>query len=147
MVEQASVPACGDRIDALPGRIEGLSMTGEFPPRAGREGDGTFAGTVTVTSTGPEVSGVSTPEADVYVARGGEVVATPPPKDTAGRMVDLRAGGSQVFTARGTIQQCAADAGGLLPVGRYEVFAVVVVNRDHEPAVVVAGGPWPLEVG
>ncbi|HUQ59681.1 hypothetical protein [Lentzea sp.] len=143
-MEQASVPACGDRIDALAGRIEGLSVTGEFPPRADRNGDGTFAGTVTVTSTGAEISGVTTPEADVYVARAGEVVATPPPKDLVGQMVDLRAGVSQVFTARGTIQQCAA--GGVLPAGGYEVFAVVVVNRAHAPAVVVAGGPWPLEV-
>jgi hypothetical protein len=89
---------------------------------------------------------VTTPEADVYVARAGKVVATPLPKDLIGQTVDLRTGVSQVFTARGTIQQCAADAGGLLPVGPYEVFVVVVVNRDHEPAVVVAGGPWPLEV-
>ncbi|USX53593.1 hypothetical protein [Lentzea sp. HUAS12] len=144
VVEQASVPACGDRIDTLPGRVEGLSVTGEFPPRTGRDGDGTFAGTVTVTSTGAEIAGVATPEADVYVARGGEVVATPVAKDSVGQVVDLRAGTGQVFTARGTIARCAG--GGVLAAGRYEVFAVVVVNRDDGPQVVVAGGPWPLEV-
>jgi hypothetical protein len=146
VIEQAVVPACGDRIDALPGRGEGLSVTGEFPPRVDRGGDGMFAGMVTVTSTGGRVSGVTTPEADVYVAMAGEVVATPLPKDLIGRMLDLGSGASQAFTARGSIRQCAAGAGGLLRAGHYEVFAVVVVNRDSGPAVVVAGGPWPLEV-
>jgi hypothetical protein len=145
-MEQAAIPACGDRIDALPGRTEGLSVTGEFPARVDRGGNGMFAGTVTVTSTGARVSGITTPEADVYVATAGKVVATPLPKDLIGQMVDLSSGASQAFTARGTIQQCAAGAGGLLPAGHYEVFAVVVVNRDDGPAVVVAGGPWPLEV-
>ncbi|MFD4636155.1 hypothetical protein ACFWN2_02500 [Lentzea sp. NPDC058436] len=141
-VEQ--VPACGDRIDALSSRIDGLSMTGEFPPRATRDGDGTFAGAVTVTSTGAEIAGVATPEADVYVAKAGEVVAVPLPKDSLGQAVNLRSGVSQVFTARGTVRQCSG--GGPLPQGKYEVFAAIVVNRDDGPPVVVTGGPWPLEV-
>ena len=41
---------------------------------------------------------------------------------------------------------CAADSGELLPTGRYEVFAVVVVIQDYGTNLVAVGGPWPLEV-
>lgn len=142
-MEQAAVPGCGDRIDALSGRVEGLAVTGEFPARVERGGDGLFTGTVTVTSSGARVSGTTTPEADVYVTAAGEVVASALPKDLVGRVVDLDLGASQEFSARGTIQQCG---GGVLPAGHYEVFGMVVVTRDDGPPVVVAGGPWPLEV-
>jgi len=143
----AAIPRCGDRTDALLVRAPGgLALTGGFPPRVARDGDGTFAGTVTVTSTGPRVAGVTSPEADVFVARAGEVVSTPLPKDLIGRPLDLGSGARVVFTARGTIRPCAAGAGELLPAGRYDVFAVVVVNREDGSAVVAAGGPWPLEV-
>jgi hypothetical protein len=141
----AAILRCGDRIDGLPSPA-GLAMTGEFPRRVDRGGDGTFAGTVTVTCTGPALSGVTSPAADVFVARAGEVVATPLAQDLIGRPFELGSGAGTVFTARGTIRPCAAGAGGLLPAGRYDVFAVVVVNRDDGSAVVAAGGPWPLEV-
>jgi hypothetical protein len=121
-------------------------MTGEFPPRVDRGGDGTFAGTVTVASTGPRFSGVTSPAADVFVVSAGEVVAMPVAKDLIGQPFDLGPGASAVFAARGTIRPCAAGAGELLPAGRYDVFAVVVVTRDDGPPLVAAGGPWPLEV-
>jgi len=143
---RAGIPPCGNRIDGPPGSAAGLSMAGEFPPRVDRSGDGTFAGTVTVTSTGARFSGVASPEADVVLARAGEVVTIPLAKDLIGQPFDLAAGASTVFTARGTIRPCAAGAGELLPAGRYDVFAVVVVNRDDGSTVVAAGGPWPLEV-
>lgn len=142
----AAILACGDRIDSLLHLARGLVMTGEFPPRFDRGGDGTFAGTVKVTSTGPRFSGVTSPEADVFVARAGKVVTMPLAKDLIGQPFDLAPGASAVFTARGSIRPCAAGAGELLPAGRYDVFAAVVVNRDDGPAVVAAGGPWPIEV-
>lgn len=140
-VDQAALPGCGDRIAAAAGE---LAMAGDFPSRVGA-GDGTFAGSVTVTSTGARVTGVTSPEADVYVAREGEVVATALAKDLIGRPVDLGPGAGLRLAARGSLRQCAAP-GGLLPAGRYQVFAVVVVSRDDQPAVAAVGGPWPLEL-
>ena len=137
---------CGDRTHGLLARTSGLAVTGDFPPRVDRGGDGTFVGTVTVTGTGSRVSGVTSPEADVFVARAGEVVSTPVAKDLIGQPFDLGSDASKAFTARGSIRPCAAGAGELLPAGHYDVFAVVVVNRDDGPAVVAAGGPWPIEV-
>ncbi|OLF12547.1 hypothetical protein BU204_29010 [Actinophytocola xanthii] len=119
-------------------------MTGEFPARADRSGDGLFAGTVTVASTDRTVAGVTTPAAEVYVTAGGEVVAVPLAQDLVGRMIRLGPGERQVFPAAGSLRHCAT--GEALPAGRYEVFAVVVVNSGDGQAVVV-GGPWPLEVG
>jgi len=138
---------CGDRIGGLPGSVRGVVVAGEFPSRVVRGGgDGTFAGTVTVTSTGPRLSGVTSREADVYLARAGRVVATPVAKDLIGEPFDLGPDASRVFVARGAIRPCVASGGGLLPAGRYEVFAVVVVNRGDGSRVMAVGGPWPLEV-
>jgi hypothetical protein len=121
-------------------------MTGELPRRVAGNGDGMFAGTVTVAATVSGVSGVTSPEADVFVALAGAVVSMPLPKDLIGRPVDLGPGAGEVFTARGTIRHCAAGEGELLPAGHYTVFALVVINRDDGSEVVAAGGPWPLEV-
>jgi hypothetical protein len=148
-MKPGAIPACGDRVDALVGRAGPLAMTGEFPSQVAGSGDGMFVGRATVTSTGPRVSGVTSPEADVFVVRAGEVVSTPLPKDLIGMLVDLGPGASKAFAARGTIRRCAArdsGVGELLPPGRYDVFAVVVVNRDDGSAVAATGGPWPVEV-
>ncbi|CCH33064.1 hypothetical protein ABZ816_33660 [Actinosynnema sp. NPDC047251] len=142
--DEVAALACGDGVDVLPGRVDGLTLTGEFAARVDRGGDGAFAGTVKLTSTGAAVSGTTSPEADVYVASGGKVVATPPAKDSVGASIDLRPGTGREFSARGSVRGCAAAEP--LDAGRYDVFAVVVVNRDDGPAVVVAGGPWPIEV-
>jgi hypothetical protein len=123
-----------------------LAVTGEFPTRVDRGGDGTFAGRVTVTSTGPSVAGVTSPEADVVVARAGEVVTEPLAKDLIAQPFDLACNTSAVFRARGTIRSCGGDAAELLPAGRYDVFAMVVVSEDAGASVVATGGPWPLEV-
>jgi hypothetical protein len=144
-MEMVATLACGDRVDALSGRAVGVSVAGEFPSRIDRGGGGTFAGTVTVTSTGARVSGVASPEADVYIVAAGKVVATPPPKDLIGQAVDLGVGASHMFTAPGTVRRCAAVGGELLSAGDYEVFAVVVINSG-DGSVVIAGGPWRLEV-
>jgi hypothetical protein len=105
-----------------------------------------FTGTVTVTSTGQRITGVASPEADVYLAGDGEIVATALPKDSIGQRVDLDSGASMTFTARGAIRPCVASGGERLSAGRYEVFVVVVVNRDDGSAVTATGGPWPLDV-
>ena len=34
-----------------------------------------------------------------------------------------------------------------MPAGGYDIYAVVVVNRDDGPAVVSTGGPRSLEIG
>jgi hypothetical protein len=135
---------CGERF-ADPA-ADALVVRGEFPEALDRGGDGMFAGTVTVTNTGPRLTGVASPEADVYVTGDGEIVATALPKDSIGRPVDLDSGASMTFTARGAVRPCAAGGGERLPPGRYEVFAVVVVNRDDGSAITASGGPWPLDV-
>jgi hypothetical protein len=145
-VRGPAIPRCGEPAGGLLREAGGLAVTGEFPARVDRGGGGTFAGTVTVTGTGERVAGVTSPAADVFVARRGAVVATPLPKDLIGVPFDLGPGASAVFTAPGTIRPCAPGAGGLLPPGGYEVYAVVVVHRDDGTAVVAAGGPWPLAV-
>jgi hypothetical protein len=132
---------CGDRIDDR--ASDAMVVRGEFPDSVNRGGDGMFTGTVTLTST-ERVTGTASPEADVYLAGNGEIVATALPKDSIGRTVDLDSGASMTFTARGTIRPCAG--GERLPAGRYDVFAVVVVNRDDGSAVTATGGPWPLDV-
>lgn len=139
-------PRCGDRTDALRARTADLTLTAAFPARVDRRGDGTFAGTVTVTTAGGRLTGVTSPQADVFLARGGEVVAEPLPKDLIGEPFDVGPGGGKRLAARGTIRPCAAGAGEWLPAGGYDVFAVVVVSRDGGSPVVIAGGPWPVEV-
>ena len=147
-MERPATLACGERIEALLGGAGPLAMTGKFPARV-HGGDGAFTGTVTVANTGNRVSGVTSPEADVFVAQAGKVVSTPLPKDLIARQINLGPGDSQVFSARGGIRQCAAGGSGvgeMLPSGRYAVFALIVITRDDGPAVVATGGPWSLEV-
>src|SRR6478672_8401036 len=105
-------------------------MTGQFPPAADRGGDGIFTGSVAVTGTG--VTGVASPDADVYLVQAGMVVSTPGPKDLVGQQVDLGAAGA-TFTASGRL-------------GSYDIYAAVVVNQADGSVVVAVGGPWPLAV-
>lgn len=139
----ASVPRCGDPITAG----GPLTLRGAFPARVARAGDGTFTGRVTVTAGGGAVRGVTSPEADVYVAQAGKVVATPLAKDLVGRPITLGPGASEEFGATGTIRPCADRGSGLLPPGRYEVFAAMTIVDDGGSPVVATGGPWPVEVG
>jgi hypothetical protein len=132
---------CGQRIEGS--RPDGMEVGGRFPPALKRGGDGMFSGTVTATATGARITGVASPEADVYLARDAMVVATALPKDSTGRPVDLAAGAT--FTARGSLRSCA-PGGDPLPAGHYQVFAVVLVVRDDGSSVSATGGPWPLDV-
>jgi hypothetical protein len=136
--------SCGDRVDALPSAA-GLTITATFPDRVAGSGDGMFGGTVTLTSTGPEVSGVASPEADVYVARSGVVVATALPKDLVGRPVRIAPGTEVDFPAHGSLQSCGTPSGPL-PLGDYEMFAMIAITQDDGATLVVTGGPWPIEV-
>ena len=137
---------CGEPIQGLLNPRSELAMTGKFGSRIDRDGQGMFSGTVTVTATRPGISGVTSPEADVYLARDGEVVATPLAKDAIGEQVDVDPSAGAVFTAGGSILDCGAGSGEMLPAGAYEIYAVVVVNQDDGSAVVSTGGPWPLEI-
>lgn len=151
-MQEGALPGCGDQVAGWGTQTGPLAMTGRFPSRVDRAGDGTFAGNVTVAAAGQHVTGTTSPEADVYLTRSGTIVATPLAKDLIGVAVDLKPGSSQEFTARGAIRQCVkngglAEAGGaVLPAGRYEVFAVVTITVDAGKSMVVTGGPWPLEV-
>ena len=138
-MEQPGVVDCGGGTGSLAAGGGPLTLAGSFPAQVDRSGGGTFAGTVTATATGEPVSGVASPEADVYVTRSGEVVATPLPKDLLGVAIDLAPGDSREFAASGSLRHCRTDAP--LPPGRYEVYAVVGVE-----GVVSSGGPWPIDV-
>jgi hypothetical protein len=142
----STAPACGDRIEPLLDAAGPLAVTGQFPSQISGTGDGAFTGSMTVTNNGPAMSGVSTPEADVFVVENGVVVALPLPKDLLARQINLPTGGTHTFPARGGIRPCSAGAGSILPPGRYGLVAMVVVIRQNEPALIVAGGPWPIDV-
>lgn len=143
---QVPLPQCGGPITALGAGTGSFAMEGVFPPRADRAGDGTFTGRVTVTASGEAVRGVTSPEADVYVTQGGQVVATPLAKDLIARPITLSPGSREEFLARGTLRPCADARGGLLPPGRYDVFAAVTIVDDSGSSILVTGGPWPIAV-
>lgn len=135
---------CGDSTTALPGTAGGLVLDGAFPAVVEDVERGIFAGTVTLRSSGAELSGVTSPEADVVVARAGQVVVEPLVKDAVGRPVQLSPGDVVELGASGGLASCTGS--GMLPPGPYEVHAVVVITRDDGPDLVVSGGPWPLRV-
>ena len=138
---------CGDLVDGLP-VVDGLRVTGDFPAQVAGDGEGLFAGVVTVSSTGPSIGGVTAPEADVYLLRSGQVVATSLPQDLIGQPVTIAPGSDVSFPARGAARGCAGDldGGGPLPAGPYEAVALLVVGQDDGSVITVVGGPWPIEV-
>lgn len=135
---------CGDSTERLPGVMRGLAVVGHFPAAVERTESEGFTGTVTLRSTQAPTAGVTSPEADVVVARAGEVVVEPLAKDALGRAVELAPGDAVELAARGGLVSCAD--GQPLPPGPYQLHAVVVVTRDDGPDLVVSGGPWPVEV-
>jgi hypothetical protein len=141
-VGQVTSLDCGVPIDVLQSTVTGLAMTGQFPPAADRGGDGTFTGSVAVTGTG--VTGVASPDADVYLVQAGMVVSTPGPKDSVGQQVDLGSAAGATFAAPGSIASC--DSGEPLPAGSYDIYAAVLVNQADGSVGVAAGGPWPLAI-
>ncbi len=140
-VPEQGVPLCGGGVEflAAPGL---LTVTGRFPASVER-GAGTVVGAVTVTNTGPPITGDTSPVADVYLAREGKVVVTPMPKDLVAQPVELATGGSAEFPATGALRACAG--GEPLPAGTYDVFAVVAVTGGDN-TLIAPGGPWRLDV-
>lgn len=116
-------------------------MTGEFPATTTPD---QFTGKVTIIAGTARITGVSTPSADVYLARDGKIVSVPGAKDLLGRQVDIEPGGSAAFDAPGSARDCATD--GQLAPGRYEIYARIVLNEADGSAMEATGGPWPVEV-
>jgi hypothetical protein len=141
-VDQLTSLDCGVPIEVLQNSAGELTMTPQFPPSVDSGGDGTFTGSVTVTSGG--VAGVAAPEADVYLVQSGAVVATPVPTVAIGQQVDLGAPAGVTFGATGSISSC--ESGESLPAGPYDIYAVVTINQDEGAVAVAIGGPWPLTV-
>ena len=141
-VDQLTSLDCGVPIEVLQNSVSGLTLTPQFPPGVDPGGDGTITGTVTVTGGG--VSGVASPEADVYLVQSGAVVSTPGPKDAIGQQVDLGAPAGVTFAATGSITSC--DSGEPLPAGSYDIYAVIAINQDEGAVAVAVGGPWPLTI-
>jgi hypothetical protein len=129
-------------------------MTGSFPASAGAASPSRFTGTVSIINRSPStVSGMTSPTAEVFVTRDGEIVATPVARDALGLLVDLAPGTSRAFPATGSLLRCAAgEEGGdrvhrRLPAGRYEAYAVVnLTEMASGRELTVVGGPWPLAV-
>lgn len=146
--EPATYLFCGDSVAGL-ASTPGLAVTGEFPDRVPAGGDGIFAGSVTVTSTGPTIAGVTTPAADVYLTRSGTVVTNALAQEAIGRPVAISPGQDLRLAASGATLACAPDgsSGAALEPGHYEAYALVTVVADDGTMHVVTGGPWPVELG
>ncbi|HEX2700398.1 MAG TPA: hypothetical protein VHM89_09390 [Acidimicrobiales bacterium] len=148
-MHQPALPRCGEPADPLAATGGPLLVTASFPAVAERSG-GAFTGTVTVEAGAHPVSGVVSPEADVYVTRGGTVVATPLVKDLLGVPLDILPGATQTLGATGSLRACAAaghpSPDDALPPGAYDVYAVVAVTDDAGGTTVSTGGPWSLTV-
>ena len=157
-MDQSSLGRCGERIAPDVGRGAALDLSASFPARVARGGD-LFRGTVTVANRGDAVfSGLSAAEADVYVTLGGRIVATPVDKEDVGLALDLPPGARQQLPATGRLRHCALDGvddgdaspagpGRPLEPGAYELHAALSLSEapDGRP-LLVAGGPWPLQV-
>jgi hypothetical protein len=128
---------CGESI----GASGPVKMTGEFPATTTPD---QFTGKVIILAGTAKISGVSTPGADVYLARDGKIVSVPLPKDLVGRQVDIEPGGSTAFDAPGSARDCATD--GQLTPGRYEIYARIVLTSADGSSMEATGGPWPLAV-
>lgn len=128
---------CGEPI----GASGPVKMAGEFPATTTPD---QFTGKVTILAGTTKISGVSTPGADVYLAREGKIVSVPLPKDLVGRQVDIEPGGNGVFEAPGSARDCATD--GQLAPGRYEIYARIVLTSADGSSMAATGGPWPLDV-
>lgn len=145
-MDPSSLGRCGDSIAADVGRGGGLDLSAAFPARVARGGEGLIRGTVTVTNRDDtRFTALSAAEADVYVTRSGRIVATPLDKDDRGLAVDLAPGANRIIPATGRLRQCADDAS--LEPGTYEVYAALSLSEGTEGRpLVVAGGPWPIQV-
>ena len=157
-MDPSSLGRCGERIAPGVGRGGALDLSASFPPRMDRGGD-LFRGTVTVANRGDAgFSGLSAAEADVYVTFAGRIVATPVDKEDVGLALDLPPGADQQLPATGRLRHCAVDGAGggdmspagpgrPLEPGAYELYAALsLTEAPGGRPLLVAGGPWPLQV-
>ena len=156
-MDASSLGRCGERIGPDVGRGGALDLSASFPLRVAQGGE-LFRGTVTVANRGDAgFSGLSAAEADVYVTLAGRIVATPVDKEDVGLDLNLPPGANRQLPATGRLRHCADGAGGgdvspagpgrPLEPGAYELYAALSLTEapDGRP-LLVAGGPWPLQV-
>lgn len=158
-MDPSSLGRCGDEIAVDVVRGGPLDLSASFPARVARGGSDLFRGTVTVINRGgAPFSGLSAAEADVYVTLSGRIVATPLDKEDIGLAVELPPGADRPIPATGRLRQCAVEGDGAgdvtaagpgkpLEPGAYELYAAISLTEapDGRP-LLVAGGPWPLQV-
>jgi hypothetical protein len=120
-----------------------LTLTGRFPATA-PAGSQAITGTVEITSR-QAVRGVSTPRADVFLARNGRIATLPGAQNLLGIRWDLAPGETQHLPAEATLLSCDPD-GGSVPPGTYQLYARVMIIPDDAAGIECFGGPWPLEV-
>ncbi|BFU47638.1 hypothetical protein [Krasilnikovia sp. MM14-A1004] len=136
-----TAPRCGQPVHAP--AAGPLTLTGRFPTTVAA-GAPTVAGTVEVTSHAA-VTGVSAPNADVFLVANGRIATEPMPQDALGVRWDLAAGQSKTVPAQGVLTSCE-PGGDRLPPGTYQMYArVAVIPADGTP-ITAQGGPWPLEL-
>jgi hypothetical protein len=138
---------CGQPFRPLVGG--GLTLTGRFPAVV-RSGEQAVSGTVEVISENEVVSGVITPNADVFLVRNGRIATVPLPQDLGGMRLELVPGRVEKLPAQATLSPCdlgGSAAGGSLRSGTYDLYVRVVLNHDDGSSLESFGGPWPLEVG
>ena len=121
----------------------GLRLVARFPETV-QAGQPAVSGRVEVSSR-EAVRGVAAPAADVFLVRDHQVVGMPMAQDAIGVRWELAAGETRSVPATASLVSCASH-GGLLPPGRYELYARMVVTPDDGAAVRAFGGPWRLGV-
>lgn len=137
--------SCGDALTDLRS-APGLTVDAELPPSHRSDGE-FFSGTITITSGGPTMTGVTSTTADMYLARSGRVMTVGITKDAMAQTVAVSPGHPLQLPAAGATVGCAHDGSATpLEPGNYQVFAVVTVIKDDGSVVLVTGGPWPLEL-
>ncbi len=120
-----------------------LILTAHFPDTVSHRAR-TLTGTVDIVPR-VEVRGVTTPYADVFLTRDGQVTTMPTPQDTVGILLELVPGTTKRLPACATLTSCTPGAGAV-PPGPYRMYARVVLVRDDGMCLPSFGGPWPLDV-
>lgn len=131
---------CGEQITA-PAAALPLSLTPDLPASVpAASADGLFRGRVVITNrSSAPVQGTTASSPDLFVTRGGIIVALPPPKIAVARDLDLAPGASVTYDAAGSVIGCA-DGNRLAP-GRYQIHAELPVDTRTAFA-----GPWELDI-
>jgi len=144
-MDAPALPRCGDRLHPPADDGGPLVLSADFPATVRLAQRDVVVGSVTVTNRdGDRFSGVAASAADVFVARAGEVVATPMDRDDSGVAVDLRPGGTQPFPAMVRLTECAST-GRLLQPGTYELHAMLSLTDEFDRPLLVRAAPHAFE--